>query len=119
MLDLSKYLIIPGYHKDKMVIWIHFENDINLTQKLRTHIVAKWSASNSAWYAPDQPTNRLILGLDPLVLGKEALSKVRPINLPALQLLENELKLKAYSQNTIKTYTVEFAQLLYILKDYP
>lgn len=50
----------------------------------------------------------------PVVYKKEKISAVNAHVLPAM---EQRLKLKAYSQSTIKTYLNEMAQLLSLLKD--
>ena len=50
-------------------------------------------------------------------MGKAVISKIHPVNLSALERMIGILLLKGYSPNTIKTYSVEFAQLLYLLKD--
>src|SRR5690606_23141714 len=47
------------------------------------------------------------------------MKNIHPNNLPALSRLVEQLKLKAYSPNTIKTYASEFAQLLQTLKTHP
>ncbi|MCO5231011.1 MAG: hypothetical protein M9958_07625 [Chitinophagales bacterium] len=44
---------------------------------------------------------------------------MNPMNQPEWQRFYDLLELKGYRPNTIKTYTVEFAQLLYALKDFP
>jgi site-specific recombinase XerD len=46
-----------------------------------------------------------------------ALLKIHSVNHHTLQRLTEELQLKQYSLNTLKTYQNEFIQLLYILKD--
>ncbi|MDL2297161.1 site-specific integrase [Bacteroidales bacterium OttesenSCG-928-B11] len=50
---------------------------------------------------------------------KSALQYVYPINQLELKQLIDELRLRGYSRNTIKTYSGEFTQLLYLLKNYP
>ena len=50
-------------------------------------------------------------------MGKAVISKIHPVNLSALERMNGTLLLKGYSPNTIKTYSIEFAQLLYLLKD--
>lgn len=56
-----------------------------------TAIAARWSASQKAWYVPDN----------------------------AMEELRRVLVLRAYSSNTQKTYMTEFTQLLYVLNDVP
>ena len=51
--------------------------------------------------------------------GKKALLDIDPINRPAFTRFVEQLKLKGYNPSTVKTYSVEFAQLLKSLKQYP
>ena len=51
--------------------------------------------------------------------GKTVISKIHLVNLPEFQRFQEHLKLKGYSPNTLRTYSLEFAQLLYVLKSFP
>ena len=64
----------------------------------------------------DTPQYRTRFGLQVDLVGKEVLSHINLVNQPALTLLIETLQLKGYSDNTLKTYRNEFAQLLYVLK---
>ena len=64
----------------------------------------------------DTPQYRTRFGLQVDLVGKEVLSHINSVNQPALTLLIETLQLKGYSDNTLKTYRNEFAQLLYVLK---
>lgn len=111
---------VVGTHQNKQVIWIKFDKDWSLIRKVKTLPNVKWSNSQKSWYVPDQKYFRTILGLDNKIpIGKAVLSKIHPNNQEALLKLHEELKLKAYSPNTVKVYLQEFSQLLYIIKDYP
>ena len=79
----------------------------------------RWSRSKACWYLPDTPRYRRKFGISIDPLGKEALSHVDPVNMPALIRLVETLQLKSYSPNTLQTYRNEFAQLLHILKHRP
>src|SRR5690606_23199390 len=46
-------------------------------------------------------------------------NKIHPNNQPQLKRYIEQLRLKAYSENTIRVYTIEFAQWLYVLNDFP
>ena len=46
-------------------------------------------------------------------------AQIHPVNYPAIKRMHELLLLKSYSENTIRTYCLEFSQLLYILKDTP
>lgn len=119
MMDVSKFKINEGEHNNSNVLWIAFDRNNELLDLLRQNLKVRWSASNKSWYALDNNFNREKLGLQPKLIGKEVFLKIHEVNLPALQKLENELRIRAYSENTIKTYLREFAQLLYILKGHP
>lgn len=112
----SDYQIEPGEHQQQPVLWLRFDYDrakINVIKALG----ARWSQSQKCWYLKDSKYNRELAGLPPKTIGKDALIRISPINQAALQRMEEQLLLKAYSPNTIRTYTIEFAQLLYLLKE--
>jgi site-specific recombinase XerD len=67
----------------------------------------------------DTTQYRIRFGLETKYYRNSTLQEIHPINHLALQKMVNELKLKAYSPNTIRTYTNEFVQLLKILKKHP
>lgn len=60
----------------------------------------------------EHPTN-------PQAYPENILKHIAAVNLPIFKRYIDELRLKGYSPNTIKTYYGEFAQLLYSLKDFP
>jgi site-specific recombinase XerD len=105
-------------HKGIEVIFIRFDYDAALNERIRKLVGVKWSASQKAWYVLDTAHYREQFGLTakPLV-GKAVLSKIDAINQLALQRYIETLHLKGYSPKTIITYRNEFAQLLYTLKD--
>ncbi|MFT4062515.1 MAG: tyrosine-type recombinase/integrase [Edaphocola sp.] len=117
--DPKLFQIALGTHHGKKVIWVKFEYDKNLIQHLRTHATAHWSASQKAWYLADNLHNRNLCGLEADIVGKDVLLKISETNMPEFQKFQNMLTLKGYSPNTIRTYSIEFAQLLYLLKDLP
>ena len=84
-----------------------------------TSIKAQWSKSKKSWYVTDNIHFRQLFKVpakDPV--GKAIMEKIAPVNIAALNNLQRDLKLKAYSPSTLKTYLIEFSQLLYILKDH-
>jgi site-specific recombinase XerD len=115
----KRYHFEPGEYNGKRVIWIRFEKDNQLISYLRNHTKARWSASEKSWYITDNRYYRELFGLKPVIAGKEVLRKIHAKNLPALKRFQEQIILKGYSENTLRTYTLEFAQLLYILKSYP
>ena len=105
-------------HRGKDIIFIRFEYDAALIERVKKLVGVQWSQSHKAWYVMDSAMYRAKFGLLPKsLIGKEVLSNIHPINQPILQRYIETLQLKAYSPNTINTYRNEFAQLLYILKD--
>ena len=115
----QNYVFEAGQHKDKKVIWIIFPNNKELALSLKKTMKAYWSGSNKKWYVADNFRHRSLLGLEPNYYGKYALLSISSVNQPAFTRFVEHLKLKGYSPNTIRTYSVEFIQLLKTLKNYP
>jgi integrase/recombinase XerD len=108
-----------GEHHAKKVIWIRIEKNQEMIAYFRSHTKAWWSSSVGAWYVTDNRHNRALFGLEQSVVGKEVINKIHPVNFPAFQRFQELVQLKGYSPNTLRTYCIEFAQLLYILKSHP
>ncbi|MFZ1380237.1 MAG: tyrosine-type recombinase/integrase [Saprospiraceae bacterium] len=105
-------------HKGQSVIFIKYEYDKELNEKIKKLIGVKWSQSQRAWYVQDNANYRTKFGLQPKpLLGKAALLQIHPINQAEMKKYIETLQLKGYSPNTINTYRNEFAQLLHIIKD--
>lgn len=115
----TRYSFSQGSHKGKQVIWISFGKIPELIAYLRANTKARWSASQKKWYVADTPHYRELFGLPVEITGKTALSKIHLVNLPEFKRFQEHLLLKRYSNNTVRTYSTEFAQLLYILKSVP
>ncbi|MBU4539444.1 MAG: site-specific integrase [Weeksellaceae bacterium] len=113
------YDISLGEHAGKEIIWLRFPYEASLVLMLKSNSRARWSRTQKSWYIPDNQRNRLLCNLKPKNIGKQALSKIHPVNLPAFNAYHDQLVLKGFSANTIRTYTTEFAQLLYLLHAYP
>src|SRR5690606_70287 len=77
------------------------------------------SRFETCWYVTDNTHFRTMIGMKIPPVGKAEFCKLSPVNPRALQRLKEVLQMKVYSPSTIKTYMIEFAQLLYILKDVP
>ena len=107
-----------GTHREKAVIFIRFDYDADLVARVKKLVSAAWSQSQKAWYVTDNAHYRQLFVLDPLpIIGKDALLNIAAINQPAMQRYIETLQLKAYADNTVRTYRNEFAQLLCALKD--
>lgn len=115
----KRYNFEEGEHQGKNVIFIRFEKNQELINYLRSQTKAWWSSSKRAWYVTDNRHYRELFGMEQKIVGKEVINKIHPVNYAAFQRFQEQLKLKAYSENTIRSYSVGFAQLLYILKTYP
>ena len=115
----QKYKFSLGRHRDNDVIIVQFYYNEQTKDELKAKFpFAKWSATKKFWYLPDIAAIRKEIGLAPKTESSRAtVAKISPVNQPALQRMHDELLLKAYSENTIKTYCGEFVQLLYLLKD--
>jgi len=117
--ELKKYKFEIGQHHDKNVIWVRFPNDVRLRNEPKQRFPsARFSWSNKCWYLNDVKTIREILGLQKkTAFEKMDTGQIAEINRPALERMHETLLLKSYSQNTIKNYCGEFAQLLVMLKN--
>jgi len=115
----SKFKITEGIHKGKEVIWLQFDYDKDLIKMIKQNTKGRWSQTKKCWYLLDNKYNRTLCGLQESVVGKEVLTKIREVNMPEFERYQNILTLKGYSPNTIRTYCIEFAQLLYALKNNP
>lgn len=117
--DKNLFQVEEGSHRGKKILWVGFPKDFTLVALLKKNCKCYWSQSKKSWYVTDNNFNREIFGLDRKIVGKEVLLKIHPQNLPAFQKCQDQLILKGFSQNTIRVYAIEFAQLLYLLKDFP
>lgn len=114
--NTAAYSYKPGIHRDKQVIWIHFSYDHKLVNHLKKHIKAKWSRTASCWYLPDNNYYRKLFKIPASYYSIEKVSQIDSCNQKELTRFIEELHLRGYSENTIRTYTNEFIQLLQILK---
>ena len=104
-------------HDGDSRIAVYFDSNKDSIQRIKKFVGAKWSKTLGAWHLPDTIENRRRFKLPEKTIGKNAIVKISGTNKVAYQNYIDMLYLKGYSPNTIKTYTVEFAQLLYLLKD--
>lgn len=117
--QVKNYHFEMGEHKSKSVIWISFPYRQELINHLKNHTKAKWSATNKKWYVADATFYRNLFGLEVNYYSKSTLTAIHGVNLPAMKRYVEQLQLKAYSQNTIRTYVNEFSQLLKTIKSFP
>jgi len=120
-MNLDLYKINIDVHNGKNIISIAFGYDINLLNDLKriTKNKAKWSNSKKIWYVPDINFYRELFGLPLKITGNLVINHISDVNSIEYKKMENLLILKGYSPNTIRTYLLEFAQFLYLLKNNP
>lgn len=106
-----------GTHRGKNVIWLEFPYNMALVASLKSQTTAHWSQSRKAWYLADNRFNRNLCRIEQNIVGKDVLTRISPVNLVEFQAFQKILTMKGYAPNTIRTYSIEFAQLLYVLKE--
>ncbi len=119
-MDFKYYKFIPDIHRNKNIIWIRFSYSQSLIDAFRERFPsARWSQSKKSWYLPDLNAIRTVLGLAKPEGHLKYLPRIHPNNRKPFQAYYNQLKLKAYSPNTLRMYLAEFAHLLEIIRHYP
>ena len=122
-------------HKGSKRISVKFPFNREWNDRMKQVQGAKWSKTLECWLIPDTEENRKKCGLKTndtnLKIGndapvhsnlqttKPALVHISKNNRLQFQKFLGQLKLKAYSTSTIKTYSNEFAQLLQAIGTYP
>lgn len=113
------YSFEPGIHREKDIIWIRFPYNPELISHLKLHTKCRWSQTQKKWYVPDVKHYRELFGMGTRFYSVKTRKKLNTGNLKSLERYIQALQLKGYSDNTIRTYTGEFIQLLYALKEKP
>ncbi len=113
-------------HNGNKRIAVRFEFNKEWNERMKKTSDAKWSRTLQCWHIPDTERNRIKCGLaGDVSLPRGSTSALRTSsnvsinNKAQLQKLIEQLKLKAYSNSTIKTYQNEFLQLLQSINTYP
>jgi integrase/recombinase XerD len=120
MNDLTPFTFDFGMLNNQKVIFISFEKSTLLYNQIKQLTGSKWSYDHKAWYVPDTIEYRNLFNLaEDFTIGNHVLSKITLENKHELERLVNQLKLKGYSPNTLRSYANEFAQYLYFLKNIP
>lgn len=133
MNTLVQYAIIE--HDNCSRIAVRFDYDKQRNSRMQKVPGAKWSKTLQCWHIPDTAENRRKCRLTETVTSmpvkpeviveqsvqtsKAALVNISSNNAMQLQGFLEQLKLKAYSPSTIRTYRNEFAQLLQAIGKYP
>lgn len=112
--------IFEGAFQDKFVLYIKMANNEALRKKLKELCPkARWLPSYKLWFVSDTLTNRKLLNLPSKKYNaSHLLNKIDPVNHSQMNRYFETLRLKGYSEHTIRTYCTEFAQWLYYLKNY-
>ncbi len=109
----------PALHKGKSIIFIRFEKNIDLNNRVKKLVGVKWSQSNKAWYVADNDTFRtkfkIPLKVEP---SQGVINQIELQNQAALLKLIETIQLKGYSRNTLETYRNEFSQFLIAIKNH-
>lgn len=106
-----------GKHKENDVIFLIFDYDKSLIERVKKLVGVKWSQSKKCWYVIDNKEYRSKFGINQkeLTIGHE--TNICPENQLILKRYKETLILKGYSPKTLRTYTHEFASLLISLKN--
>ncbi|MBL7777774.1 MAG: site-specific integrase [Chitinophagales bacterium] len=111
---------LPDTHREQRVLFIKFPPTPENNRLVREMSSTRWSHSRRMWYLPDTPEHRNLLHVNEAVAtGKQLLGNIYEVNRAPVKQMIEKLQLLGRSPNTIKTYTYEFAQLLYALKKHP
>ncbi len=104
-------------HREKNRILIRFPHNKEWNERMKKTTDAQWSSTLKGWHIPDTPENRIACSigqtktLSSFVVSKPV-SGISVFNKKEWRRYEEELKLKAYSPSTIKTYRNEFGIFL-------
>ncbi|MCU0442184.1 MAG: site-specific integrase [Bacteroidia bacterium] len=116
--DAPGLYTVATSHRKEDVIFIYFDYNKEVIAELRENFPARWSATNRAWYIPDKDGFRKMLQMPPKPVAQQIAQTIHPANLPAFNKYCEQLTLKGYSANTLRTYSQNFAQLLYTIKQF-
>ena len=101
--NLSNFKFKSGKHKEQNVIWILFDHTKHSIQPLKEQVKkVYYSAQNKCWYLKDSPQNRKLLNLEVSLFP--SVRELEEIQQAEFALYIQQLILKAYSPNTIRTY---------------
>jgi integrase/recombinase XerD len=109
-------VIEPKTHNNKEVLFLRFAYDDVLINKIKNLVGSHWSKTNCAWYVPDNTQYRMQFNLPPKPKAEQDIDNICEANRQALNDYIKLLEQKAYSPNTIKTYTSEIVIYFKTLK---
>jgi integrase/recombinase XerD len=119
-LDINAIKFEFREHRNQNVILCKFNYDPNFIQLFKKDFPsAKWSRTLKSWYIPNNTLYRNRLNIPNPEIGDQYLNQFFSVNQVEFIKFRNALAQKAFSQNTLKVYLNEFAQLLITLKKHP
>jgi site-specific recombinase XerD len=101
-----------GEHRGQKVIFLRFKKDFEIIKDVKKLVGSRFSASQNAWYVPDVSNYRQQFGIVVPIAVRMNYSKVQELQQPEFSRFIDNLQLKGYSSNTIRTYCSEFIQFL-------
>lgn len=101
----KNFIFKKGEKNGKDVIWIKPRTHHHTIEDIRPYLKLYYSATQKSWYFYDLPQHRKIVGFD--VHPFSAADELPALHKEAFDRYIQELQLKAYSKNTIRTYASE------------
>ena len=126
----KKVTLEPLEHRGKKCVAVRFPIDNELKHHVKKIPGANFSITNKCWYV--EIRENLIEEIEQAFAGKASIDKIsitgpektqeivkkkNPLHIEALVALERKLKLKGYSENTLKTYLNQFKNFLEFYPD--
>jgi len=121
------------FHRDKNCLALYFEKDSELIGYVRKIPEVKFSYTNLCWYLPEtrdaakqisdclkDKANLDFTALQEVTPKDQQETKFKELNtdqLQALRMIEQKLKLRGYSENTMRTYFQHFKEFLLFYYD--
>lgn len=105
-------------HRKEKRIAVYFEKNAEWIARIKQVEGSRWSQTLGVWHLPDTDENRIRFKINSNE-GKSALSQIQENNQLVLKRFIEEIQLKGYSDNTLKTYRNEFGIYLNYLKEIP
>ena len=102
-------------HRKEKRIAVVFEKISELIARIKLIDGSRWSQTLGVWHIPDNEENRVRFKIS-MGEGKSALSQIQEVNQLVLQRFVEQIQLKGYSSNTLKTYRNEFGIYLCYIK---
>jgi integrase/recombinase XerD len=106
------------HHNDARIA-VYFDKNPDAIERIKKLPGAKWSSTLKAWHLPDNTEYRRRFGLEAknithqqIALKKEVILHLDNSSIEKLTAFENLLRIKKYSESTIKNYRNEFAIFL-------